>query len=381
VSQGPPPVPDLRSPQERDAARRDRELRRGQAGDGAGRRFRGIAAALVAGVVAVAVAWFLLSLFQPFKGEGEGRVRVVVPEGSSLERIAELLDRQGVVSSSSFFQLRARLAGRSEDLKPGPYRLRKDMSYAAALDVLERGPPPNVVLITIPEGRSREEIQPLVRGKLEGSYLAASRSSTVLDPRQYDARGAKSLEGFLFPATFELKKGQSVRRLVEQQLSAFRARFETVDLRYARRKNLNRYDVLIIASMVEREAQVPRERRLIASVIYNRLRQGIPLGIDATIRYATGNWTRPLRVSELEAPTPYNTRRNTGLPPGPIGNPGLDSIEAAASPARTDFLFYVVKPDTCGEHAFAATDAGHQRNVARYEEARRRRGGRSPTDC
>jgi UPF0755 protein len=237
------------------------------------------------------------------------------------------------------------------------------------------------VLITIPEGRSREEIQPLVRGKLEGSYLAASRSSTVLDPRQYDARGAKSLEGFLFPATFELKKGQSVRRLVEQQLSAFRARFETVDLRYSRRKNLNRYDVLIIASMVEREAQVPRERRLIASVIYNRLRQGIPLGIDATIRYATGNWTRPLRVSELEAPTPYNTRRNTGLPPGPIGNPGLDSIEAAASPARTDFLFYVVKPDTCGEHAFAATDAGHRRNVARYEEARRRRGGRSPTDC
>jgi UPF0755 protein len=381
VSQGPPLVPGLRSSEEREAARREREVRRGHAARGMRRRLWAVAAALMAGFVAVAAAWFLLSLFQPFKGDGEGRVRVVVPEGASLGQIADLLERQGVVSSSSFFQLRARLAGRSDDLKPGPYRLRRDMSFVAALDVLERGPPPDVVLITIPEGRSREEIQPLVSGKLEGSYVAASRRSSALDPREFGATGARSLEGFLFPATFELKRKQSVRRLIEQQLAAFRDRFETVDMRYARRRNLNPYDVLIIASMVEREAAVPRERRLIASVIYNRLRQGIPLGIDATIRYATGNWTRPLRVSELESPTPYNTRRNAGLPPGPIGNPGLDSIDAAANPASTRYLFYVVKPGTCGEHAFAATDAEHQRNVARYEDARRRRGGRSPTDC
>jgi UPF0755 protein len=381
VSQGPPPVPGLRSPEEREAARRVREVRRGGGDGGTGRRVRVVAAALIVGAVAVAAAWFLLSLFEPFKGEGEGRVRVVVPKGASLGRIAELLERQGVVSSSSFFKLRARLSGRSDDLKPGAYRLRRDMSFAAALDVLERGPPPDVVSITIPEGRSREEIQPLVRGKLEGSYVLASRRSSLLDPREYGAEGAKSLEGFLFPATFELKRGQPVERLVEQQLATFRSRFESLDLRYARRKNLNPYDVLIIASMVEREAAVPRERRLIASVIYNRLRHGVPLGIDATIRYATGNWTRPLRVSELETATPYNTRKNAGLPPGPIGNPGLDSIEAAANPARTGYLFYVVKPGTCGEHAFAATDAEHRRNAARYEAARRRRGGRSPTDC
>jgi UPF0755 protein len=139
--------------------------------------------------------------------------------------------------------------------------------------------------------------------------------------------------------------------------------------------------VLVIASLIEREAMVAKERPLIASVIYNRLRDDIRLDIDATTRFAVGNWKRPLKVSELQNPSPYNTRVHPGLPPGPIGNPGLDSIEAAANPARTDFLFYVVKPDTCGEHAFAATDAGHQRNVARYEEARRRRGGRSPTDC
>jgi uncharacterized YceG family protein len=120
---------------------------------------------------------------------------------------------------------------------------------------------------------------------------------------------------------------------------------------------------------------------LVASVIYNRLRQGIPLGIDATIRYALGQWNRPLRQSELATSSPYNTREIPGLPPGPIGNPGLASIKAAARPARTNYLFYVVKPGTCGEHSFSATDAEFQRDVARYNAARERRGGKSPTDC
>jgi UPF0755 protein len=133
--------------------------------------------------------------------------------------------------------------------------------------------------------------------------------------------------------------------------------------------------------MVEREAQVARERPLVASVVYNRLRQGIPLGIDATIRYALGQWNRPLRQSELATSSPYNTREIPGLPPGPIGNPGLASIKAAARPARTNYLFYVVKPGTCGEHSFSSTDAEFQEDVARYNAARARRGGKSPTDC
>jgi len=331
--------------------------------------------------VLAGVLWLALSLFQPFAGEGEGRVRVVVPRGSSLEQIAELLERRGVVGDSTFFQLRVRLAGRSDSLKPGRYTLARDMSFISALDALERGIPPDVVVVTIPEGLSRPEIARVVRGRLDGDYLAATRRSTALDPAEYRAEDARSLEGFLFPATYELRRGQRVRRLVERQLEAFRERFGSVDLRRARSKNLTPYDVLIIASMVEREAQVPRERRLIASVIYNRLRDGIPLGIDATLRFETGNWKRPLRVSELEAPTPYNTRKLVGLPPGPIGSPGIESIRAAAAPARTGYLFFVVKPGTCGEHAFAETDAEHQRNVARYDAARERRGGRSPTDC
>jgi UPF0755 protein len=237
------------------------------------------------------------------------------------------------------------------------------------------------VSLTIPEGLARAEVAEVVGDGLSGSYLAATRRSRLLDPREYGAERAESLEGFLFPATYELRRGQPVRRLVERQLREFRERFATVAMRRARSKNLTPHDVLTIASMVEREAQVPRERRLIASVIYNRLRNGIRLDIDATTRFAVGNWSEPLRKSELESSSPYNTRVHAGLPPGPIGNPGLASIEAAAAPARSDYLFYVVKPGTCGRHNFAATYAEFLRDVAAYERARERRGGRSPTDC
>jgi UPF0755 protein len=332
-------------------------------------------------VFVVAVLWFLGSLFQPFKGEGGERVRVEVPRGLGVGQIGDLLESRGIVKSSFFFSTRARVSGRSSSLKPGSYVLRRDMSYGAALDALEKGLPPNIVVVTVPEGRSRREVAPLVKGRLAGSYTAATRRSRVLDPHDYGARRGRNLEGFLFPATFQLKRGHPVRELVERQLTAFRQNFRGVSMRYARNKNLTPYEVLTIASLVEREAQVPAERPLIASVIYNRLRQGIPLGIDATVRFATGNWTRPLRMSELRSSSPYNTRRNSGLPPGPIGSPGLASIQAAAHPKRTNYLFYVVKPCGRGRHAFSATDARFQRDVKRYNRARAKRGGKSPTDC
>ena len=143
-------------------------------------------------------------------------------------------------------------------------------------------------------------------------------------------------------------------------------------MRYAKSKHLTRYDVLIIASMIEREAQLPRERPLVAAVIYNRLKQGMPLGIDATIRYYMNNWQRPIRVSELEADEPYNTRLNRGLPPTPIGNPGLASLQAAAHPAHKPYLFFVRKPGKCGAHAFSSTDAQFERDQARVPGSRAR---------
>jgi UPF0755 protein len=217
---------------------------------------------------------------------------------------------------------------------------------------------------------------------LTGSYLAASARSRALNPRRFGApRGTRSLEGFLFPATYELRSGAPATRLVDEQLQAFRERFATVRMTRARRVNLTGYDVVTIASMVEREAQVAKERPLIAAVIWNRLHRGMPLGIDATLRYALHNWTRPLRVSELRDPTPYNTRLHHGLPPTPIGSPGLASLKAAANPAHVGYLYYVVRPGTCGRHTFSSSAAKFDRDVARYEAARKRNGGRSPTRC
>ncbi len=247
-------------------------------------------------------------------------------------------------------------------------------------------PPPPVVVraftLTIPEGYTRAQTAELVRGEgVRGNYERASVRSPYLNPAKYGGKDAENLEGFLFPDTFELEKGASADTLVQLQLEDFKRRIKGVEMSYARSKNLTTYDVITIASLVEEEAQLESERPLIAAVIYNRLREGMPLGIDATVRFATGNYTEPLTESELATDSPYNTRLNAGLPPGPIGSPGLASIEAAARPAKVDYLFYVVEPGSCGEHAFSSSEAEFQRDVESYEAARAAAGGNSPDTC
>jgi uncharacterized YceG family protein len=335
-----------------------------------------------AAAIALAVVAFLWATFQPFAGDGGDPVPISIPKRASASEIADLLDSKGIVSSAALFELRATLGGNRDDLKPGSYVLKKEMSYGDAIDRLVAGPASDVVRITIPEGLSRDEIAPIVKkAGIEGDYLKATSDRGLIPFRRYGAEGEpESLEGFLFPATYEFKRAGGLRALVSQQVAAFKQRLDGVNLSYARKKNLTVFDVVTIASMVEREAQVPRDRPLIAAVIYNRLREGQPLGIDATIRYATGNWAKPLTQSELASDTPYNTRKNAGLPPGPIGNPGLDSIKAAARPAQVDYLYYVVKPGTCGEHAFSSTFEEFEQDRQRYEAAREA-AGRSPTNC
>jgi UPF0755 protein len=333
--------------------------------------------------IALALVVFAWALFQPLAGDGGDAVRVVIPKDGSVAQIADLLDEAGVIESASLFELRATLAGKRGDLKPGAYELREDMSYGDVIDRLTAGPASDVLTVTIPEGLSRREIAAVMaRAGVAGDYLQASASSPALDPRRYGApHRPDSLEGFLFPATYELPRGAGARALVAKQLTAFRQRIAQLDLSYAHRKNLTVFDVVTIASMIEREARLERERPLVAAVIYNRLHAGIPLGVDATIRFATGNWSTPLTESQLAIDSGYNTRRQAGLPPGPIGNPGLASLEAAAKPARVGYLYYVVKPGACGEHAFSSTFAQFERDRRRYQAAREAAGERSPTKC
>ena len=343
------------------------------------RRRRGRILAFVALLVIGALLFGLSQLFQPFHGDGGEEVTVRIPTNSSIAEVGDILAEEGIVDSSVLFRIRAELAG--ADLKAGTHRLRRDSSYGDALDVLTGNPAaPRTIKVAIPEGRSRNETAPLIEeAGLEGSYLKASDRRSGFDPSRYGApRRTRTLEGFLFPATYELRPSASAATLVDQQLEAFERTVRKVDMRRAERRNLSVYDVLIIASMVEREASLARERPIIAAVIHNRLRQGMPLGIDATIRYVTRNWQRPIRQSELRLDSPYNTYRRTGLPPTPIGSPGLDSIRAAANPANVDYLYYVIKPGGDGAHNFSSTDAEFQRDVEAYNRERERRGGRSP---
>ncbi len=332
---------------------------------------------LVVAAVGVAAVAFLLALFQPFAGDGGERVRVSIARDSGLGTIADTLDDAGVIGNKTLFKLRARLSGSADSLKPGVYYLREDSPYGDVLDKLEEGPAKELIQVTIPEGLSRREVAPIVgRAGVRGNYVAATSSARL--PPGFRGERIPDKEGFMFPATYELRSGGNARTLVQKQAAAFAENFGSVDLSYARRKNLTPYDVLKIASMVEREAQLDKERPLVAAVIYNRLKQGQPLGIDATIRYATGNWTEPLKQSELSSDSAFNTRTRAGLPPTPIGNPGLASLRAAARPAKVDYLYYVVKPGTCGQHAFSSTFEQFEQDQAKYNAAREAAGGSRP---
>jgi len=235
---------------------------------------------------------------------------------------------------------------------------------------VDTAPPKPVLRIIFPEGFTRKQmaarigavnkiardergISPSLR---PGQYLAATEDVSQL-PQGFKRSKAPNLEGFLFPATYDFNEDTTSAQLVTDQLEAFERAWSQIDMKYARSKKLTPYDVLIIASMVEKEVQVPRERPLVAAVIYNRLRLGMPLGIDATVRYGFDiPPTQAILQSQLESDNPYNTRKLPGLPPTPIANPGLASIQAAAHPAEVDLLYFVRKPD-CRSHFFTASEA------------------------
>jgi UPF0755 protein len=235
-------------------------------------------------------------------------------------------------------------------------------------------PPPKPFRIVFPEGFTRRQMADRVtavdaialhkRGVRptlsESTYLVATAGKTRVPGF---GRTRYGYEGFLFPATYDFFKNTPSKQLVSDQLDAFQENWTNVNLRYARRKNLTPYDVLIIASMIEKEAQAPRERPLVAAVIYNRLHARMALQIDATIRYGLDiPPTESLHESQLHDPNPYNTRVHTGLPPTPIANPGLASIQAAAHPAKVDYLYFVRKPDKA--HHFFTSSYTAFRNYA-----------------
>ena len=238
-------------------------------------------------------------------------------------------------------------------------------------------PPPKPFRIVFPEGFTRAQMAQRVtdvaaiaqrkhrgRVRLGGpAYLTATRRLAV---PCFAPKLRAQVEGFLFPATYDFLAKTTSRQLVGAQVQAFCRNWSSIDLAYARSKNLTPYDVLTIASMIEKEAQAPEERRLIAAVIYNRLHAHMPLGIDATLRYGLNiPPDRSILESQLQSTSPFNTRNRLGLPPTPIANPGLASMEAAAHPAKVDYLYFVRKPDkvhhffTASARAFSEYECAH----------------------
>ena len=284
-------------------------------------------------------------------------VRVRIEAGASTQHIGELLAGAGVVANANGFALRSRLAGADSHLKPGTYDLVTGSSYAAAVRQLEAGPTDEYVSVTIPEGFRLEQVA--ARFKAEaGVHVTdflklARRGAPRFAGRHPMLTGAYhgSLEGYLFPKTYEVRRGASASSVIEMMLAQFDRETAGLDFSAARARGVTPQQVVTIASMIERESRLDRERPLVSAVIYNRLHWGRRLKIDATIEYVLRDRKFRLTNRDLYTVSPYNTYLHSGLPPGPISNPGAKSLEAAAHPADSPFLYYVLTGKD-GSHTF-----------------------------
>jgi UPF0755 protein len=318
-------------------------------------------------LAAGAVAWWAKDQIAPGGNRGPA-VQVVIPAGSSTAQIGRILAHRGVIHSAALFHYYVELKG-SGTLYPGTYRLPTNQSYAQAISALEHPPPIVQDRLLIPEGFTIDQMAVVVSHLphahiTAAQFLAAARDGQVRSP--FEPAGTNNLEGLLFPATYEVRQGETATDLVQQMVDAFDANADQANLTGGAAKvGLTPYQVVTVASMVEREAKRPQDRGPIASVIYNRLKSGMNLGIDATLLY--GLHTTSANVNP-ETPSPYNTRLHPGLPPTPISNPGLASLEAAANPPSTHYLYYAVTGPG-GQTSFASTANGFYQIEAQCRQA------------
>lgn len=292
---------------------------------------------------------------------------VVIPRGTSSYETAHLLEREGVVRHWAVFLAYLKIAKPRSPLQAGEYRFAEPLSVIQVADRLIHG------LIyyhefTIPEGYSLFDIGALLEQKglarAVDILAAAGRADLVADLSQ----NARSLEGFLFPDTYRLARGTTAEEIARMMVRRFREVYTTLQPLLLQ-SPLNLYQVVTLASLIEKETSVDAERELISAVFQNRLKKGMLLQCDPTVIYAAqlkGNYRGTIFQSDLESNSPYNTYRHPGLPPGPIANPGKRSLEAALRPVQSDYLYFVA--DNRGGHVFSRTLAEHQRAVAAYRK-------------
>jgi len=316
-----------------------------------------IAYLLLVGVIAAGIGWWLVFGASGDAAPGEP-VQVEIASGASTKQIAETLAAAGVIGNANRFRLESRLADADGTLRAGVYDLATGMPYDLVIEKLQAGPPISYVSITIPEGFTVDQVAARVEkviGIPADEFLALAKGGAEQFADSHpNVEGAfeGSLEGYLFPKTYRVKEGATAEDVIEMMLSQFDKEFEQVDVEAGKARGLSIPEIVTLASMIERETKVAKERPLVSSVIYNRLKRDMRLEIDATIEYVLpGNRLR-LKNSHLRIDSPYNTYRNKGLPPGPIANPGLASLKAAVAPAKTDYIYYVLTGKD-GSHTFA----------------------------
>jgi len=331
-----------------------------------------LAVLLVLVGIAGAVAWQQLFRAQNPVPAGTP-LEFTVKRGQSVQQIGEALAEEGIVRNALMFRLQARNSDQASKLKPGTYNLATGMPYDLVLDKLATGPDVVYYDITIPEGFTARRVAARFAAQAHVSEdemleLVLHGAPLFEDEHPY-LKGAYdgSLEGFLFPKTYHVKKGTKPEAIVKMMLDQFDEEIATVDLSYAESKNLDVKDVVIIASIIEREVRLQKEYALVSSVIYNRLKLPMRLQLDSTVFYSLPEGTKILRKADLAAHTPWNTYRRDGLPLTPICNPGIKAIEAAAKPKQTKYLYYVLTSKD-GSQTFTTNYPDFLKAVAKYRK-------------
>lgn len=295
------------------------------------------------------------------------RVEVEIPEGASASEIGRLLAEADVVPSAFGFRIALYFDGSGNNIQAGTYRLRTGLVARDALDELEKGPVLEFVTVTFPEGSWLEDFARILERDTQISatdFMQALESGTVRSRYQPDR--VDILEGLLFPSTYQIVEEDDARSVATRLAETLEERVDALDASRLDNLGVSPYDAIIVASMVEAEAKVPGDRKKIAAVIYNRLAEGMALGIDATVLYALGEHKETLTRSDLQVNSPYNTRRFAGLPPTPIGAPGGGALEAAFDPAGGEWLYYVLT-DCEGRHSFSVNYQDFLRDKATYQ--------------
>lgn len=353
-------------------------------------RLRYRAMAMVAFVVVVVAtagaAWFIsqtpatifsdssVPVVPPFQPNA-GVTEVTVGSGQSARSIGRELQQKGVIRSARLFEVLVGVTGVQNSLQAGDYEFDPGLPAIEVVSRIAQGKTASREVL-IPEGRRVEEIGDLLeRAGVVSKQDFLSALGERYDEPFLEQTKLTGLEGFLFPATYSFHRDPKAHDVVDTMLRAFQE--QVVDKVQLEGQELTLDQVVILASIVEREAANATERPLIASVFLNRLRLGIALQADPTVQYAIapgsiagpdGYWKKDLSVDDLKLDSPYNTYANAGLPPGPIASPGLDAVQAVVRPASTNFLFFVAKNDGTGSHAFAETLDEHLRNVEKYQQ-------------